>query len=173
MDGLAEELAEEAAEAEGPLRAALQYAVGEIVRAEAAAEGDDAVAPTGVTVACMAHMAFLFTKAAARDLQAFARHAKRSTVGCEDVKLMALRAPRQGTPNTALAALEQFEKENCSAPAKGRQRRKASTAAAAATGGGGKKRAKAADEAVDASVAAEADDVHVDDDDDDNMFEPL
>lgn len=34
MDAMDAELAEEAAEAEGPLRAALQYAVGEIVRAE-------------------------------------------------------------------------------------------------------------------------------------------
>lgn len=73
---------------------------------------------------------------------------------------MMCRATRNGSTNPSLAALERFEKENCSAPCKARQKRKTGAGSAA----GAKKREK------DEAEPDEAGDGGEGDDDDNELF---
>ncbi|XP_036901170.1 centromere protein S [Sturnira hondurensis] len=71
------------------LKAAVHYTVGSLC-AEAAS--DSGVQLSKQTVAAIAEVTFRQCESFARDLEMFARHAKRSTINTEDVKLLARRS---------------------------------------------------------------------------------
>eukprot|EP00953_Heterococcus_sp_UTEX-ZZ885_P040010 20478-Heterococcus_DN1.PRE.1 len=96
---------------------------------------EDGIPALGAAVSTLTHMTLLYTKAMAKDLRAFSRHGKRSTVNNDDVKLLARKSPE------LLSALEAYEKEHCATANKPKVKRKkagttatSTTAAAAAAG---------------------------------------
>uniref|UniRef100_A0A7N4NVR6 Centromere protein S n=1 Tax=Sarcophilus harrisii TaxID=9305 RepID=A0A7N4NVR6_SARHA len=71
------------------LKAALHYTVGSICQEAAEAKG---VRFTKPTIAAISEVTFRQCEHFAKDLEMFARHAKRSTINMEDVKLLARRS---------------------------------------------------------------------------------
>ncbi|XP_037021552.2 centromere protein S [Artibeus jamaicensis] len=71
------------------LKAAVHYTVGRLC---AEATQDSGVQLSKQTVAAIAEVTFRQCENFARDLEMFARHAKRSTINTEDVKLLARRS---------------------------------------------------------------------------------
>ncbi|XP_072464926.1 centromere protein S isoform X2 [Notamacropus eugenii] len=71
------------------LKASLHYTVGSMCQEAADAKG---VRFTKSTIAAISEVTFRQCEHFARDLELFARHAKRSTINMEDVKLLARRS---------------------------------------------------------------------------------
>mmetsp|Transcript_33832 Transcript_33832/g.43461 ORF Transcript_33832/g.43461 Transcript_33832/m.43461 type:complete len:129 (-) Transcript_33832:417-803(-) len=81
------------------IRSALQYSVGEICRFSGGKKMN------GAAVSTLTEVLLQFSQVLADDLQSFAKHAKRSGVNGEDVKLFARKDP------SLVKILEEFEVE--------------------------------------------------------------
>ncbi|KFP70672.1 Centromere protein S, partial [Acanthisitta chloris] len=96
------------------LRAALHYAVGGLCQE---VEEDKDVRFSKQTIAAITEITFRQCETFAKDLEMFARHAKRSTINTEDVKLLARRSSSllkyitQKNEELASSNMEQKEKK--------------------------------------------------------------
>mmetsp|Transcript_16977 Transcript_16977/g.25097 ORF Transcript_16977/g.25097 Transcript_16977/m.25097 type:complete len:113 (+) Transcript_16977:30-368(+) len=85
------------------LKAALQFAVGEILQNECnkvlilfsidllfvrSANENNGIPALGSTVSCLSHMTYKFSEILARDLQLFSYHSKKSVISSDEVKLI-------------------------------------------------------------------------------------
>uniref|UniRef100_A0A8C9EHY5 Centromere protein S n=1 Tax=Pavo cristatus TaxID=9049 RepID=A0A8C9EHY5_PAVCR len=108
----------------GRLRAAVHYTTGCLCQGVAEDKG---VLFSKQTVAAISEITFRQCENFARDLEMFARHAKRSTITSEDVKLLARRSNSllkyitQKSEELASSNMEQKEKKKKSSAAKGRR----------------------------------------------------
>ncbi|XP_065594185.1 centromere protein S [Cyrtonyx montezumae] len=106
------------------LRAAVHYTAGCLCQGVAEDKG---VQFSKQTVAAISEITFRQCENFARDLEMFARHAKRSTVTSEDVKLLARRSNSllkyitQKSEELASSNMEQKEKKKKSSATKGRR----------------------------------------------------
>uniref|UniRef100_A0A8C9EIP8 Centromere protein S n=1 Tax=Pavo cristatus TaxID=9049 RepID=A0A8C9EIP8_PAVCR len=106
------------------LRAAVHYTTGCLCQGVAEDKG---VLFSKQTVAAISEITFRQCENFARDLEMFARHAKRSTITSEDVKLLARRSNSllkyitQKSEELASSNMEQKEKKKKSSAAKGRR----------------------------------------------------
>ncbi|KFO77256.1 Centromere protein S, partial [Cuculus canorus] len=104
------------------LRAAVHYAVCGLCQEVAE---DKAVQFSKQSLAAIAELTFRQCETFARDLEMFARHAKRSTITTEDVKLLARRSNSllkyitQKSEELASSNMEQKEKKKKSSASKG------------------------------------------------------
>ncbi|XP_072210113.1 centromere protein S isoform X1 [Excalfactoria chinensis] len=106
------------------LRAAVHYTTGCLCQGVAEDKG---VLFSKQTVAAISEITFRQCENFARDLEMFARHAKRSTITSEDVKLLARRSNSllkyitQKSEELASSNMEQKEKKKKPSAAKGRR----------------------------------------------------
>ncbi|XP_015737874.1 centromere protein S isoform X1 [Coturnix japonica] len=106
------------------LRAAVHYTTGCLCQDVAEDKG---VVFSKQTIAAISEITFRQCENFARDLEMFARHAKRSTITSEDVKLLARRSSSllkyitQKSEELASSNMEQKEKKKKSSAAKGRR----------------------------------------------------
>ncbi|CAM9392851.1 unnamed protein product [Choristocarpus tenellus] len=97
---------------EAALRAALQFAVGEIC------SSGEGMPMTGSAVSTLTEVVFKYSAALALDLRCFAKHGKRAVVGVDDVKLVGRKDPK------LVEALTEFERANLSSGKKKAPRKK-------------------------------------------------